>query len=100
MKFANFLDYAEIEGPNLTGSFQTILTISEPIRIFWIINECDAAVIISFDSGATSPFKVPAGYSLSWDGGASNTYINAGTVKVKHAGSLPNSGSVILSVST
>lgn len=101
MKYATFQDFGEIEGPNLTGSYQTIMTIAanKATRICWILNECDEAVIISLDGGTTAAFKLPAKYSVSWDGGAAQIYLPAGSIEVKHAGLLPTEGSVIVSVS-
>ncbi len=89
---AFFPTEASIAGTSLTGSYQTLSSDTNAKKLVEILNNSNAAVIISFD-GTNNHFTLPAYSSLSLDLGALGIHTGFAT-SIKHAGAAPTAGTI------
>jgi hypothetical protein len=55
-------------GTSLTASFQSVGAITTtPGRIIILMNDCDTAVVVSWDGGSTANFSLPASSAIALD---------------------------------
>lgn len=91
IKHAEFQPYGKINGTSITGTYQTVLTLSGDADIFFIFNSCDKELIVSVP-GTPDAFYLPPTRSLTFDARTNKKRIKAGTFEVKHAGVAPTTG--------
>lgn len=83
--------YAEI-----TASFQTLITYTSDIAIFFIFNSLNQDIEVSFpnEDGTTAEFILPARTAPSYDAMSNGLLMCAGSIRVRHIGVAPTSGRI------
>lgn len=94
---------AEIAFGDITGSFETFMTLSHSGSGLIILNDLDAAVEISVPPNSklgtpTTVFYLAAGEPLVITLEAMGRQLEAGVFKIKHRGAAPTSGSLRVTV--
>jgi hypothetical protein len=94
---ANFLDLESIDYDDLTTSFELLINSTEDkMQLLDIMNDTDAAIVISFDEGTTEHWYIPAYMGKSFNFISASRQC-AGIVHVKYTGDAPTVGKVYAS---
>lgn len=96
-KHATIPAYGELQGTALTGSYQIVISPDDDVLILFIFNSCNQPIIVSLDNGVTDQLKLDA-ECLTIDLRASSRSLGKPIVKAKHAGVVPTSGSLRVTV--
>lgn len=85
----------KIAGTALTGSYATVLDPTSDLRVVYLINNCNASILVSMDGGTTDTFELDPGESVTVDLAANGLkFSNAVNISAKHNGAAPTAGSI------
>lgn len=85
----------KISGASLTGTYATLLNPTSDLRVIYLLNSCNASILVSLDGGTTDTFELEPSESVTVDLGANGMkFDNAVNISAKHNGSAPTSGSI------
>lgn len=95
---ATFQSAGAINGSALTGSYQTVLTLTADAVCLAILNTCNNTIFVSLDGGTSDTLKLESGESLTLDFGTNGRKVSSGAlIQAKHAGAAPASGTLRVS---
>lgn len=84
----------KIDGPSITNTYSTLLSMSGAARHLALWNSTDQNLLITYDNGTTDNVELDAGEFYSVDFIALGTRLAASTIKVKWLTAVPKFGSV------
>lgn len=100
-KHADFDDYGQLAASSLTGSYQTLLTLTDDADILILFNTSNHDLILRVPSKAarstsatTKEIYVCAAQPFVLDLRPGSKRLAKGLIEVKHAGVAPTSGSI------
>jgi hypothetical protein len=101
IKHVDFDDYGFLTGTSVTGSYQTLLTLTDDVDVLFVFNTCDKSLLLQVPSKAlkatsttTKEIRLPVNASFVIDCRTNDKRIAKGIIKVKHAGVVPTTGEI------
>lgn len=99
IKHISFDPYGYVAGTSITGSYQTVLSLSDDSDFLFIFNTCDTALIMRVPSyTSTAEIRLPAGANFSLDCRTNSKRLAKGNIEIKYAGAAPTTGEFCVTV--
>jgi hypothetical protein len=99
IKHVEFDDFGFLLGTSLTGSYQTLLSLSDDADVLAIFNTCDNPITLQVPSKlSTKEIRLPARASTVFDFRTNSKRMAKGIIKVKHSGVAPTTGEISVTV--
>lgn len=98
-KHVEFDDYGTIQGTALTGSYQTVLSMTDDADVLAIFNTCDNPIILQVPNKLTTKeIRLAARASTVFDFRTNQKRLAKGLIRAKHAGAAPTTGELSVTV--
>lgn len=92
---ATFQSMGSVAGTALTGTYQTVLTLTADAVCLVVLNTCNNTILVSLDGGTSDTLRLESGESLTLDFGTNGRRVSSGaTIQAKHAGAAPTQGTI------
>jgi hypothetical protein len=90
-------DYGYLTGTAITGTYATLLTLTDDSDALFVFNSCDNPLLLQVPSKLTTKeIRLPSRASFVIDCRTNSKRIAKGVIKVKHAGVAPTTGEITI----
>jgi len=93
------LPLSRIAGTAITGAYQPLSSPDGWVLLVAFTNDCNEALLVSYDGGTTDHLYIPASVNMVFDYSASFVRPSDPVFAVKHDGDVPTSGFFSVSLS-